>query len=1567
MRSVLRLLRGSVHLLLALLASILLLAVLLLATLRTPWGSTWALGQALPRLNAHLRGQVEVERIRIGIAQLALDGLVLRDPAGATVASVEHLEVHLSPWRLLRRRVRLLEVHIRRPELHLVIDGEGRSNLASAIAGRGPGKEAGGEEHEAQPRRGRWSFRLDDLSIEQGRFSLHDQRADAGPTGQVELRLDHAHADANLDQARGTLAVHVNAQGELAAPWQVPFRLAVQGAGAAPGQVGELRARVELELADSTLAVQARARLAERAAPMGLAGVSAKLERLRVQPALLRALLPGWPLRVPVELTGDAGWQGAGEAVHVDLAFQAADARLTLAARGNLRESQVDALTVSARRIDLSRLVDGGPASDLSFVIEAHGRGRTSSELRGEATVEVPAGTLGGRRAGPIRAQVSAAQGRMRLTNLAAELPGTTVVAAGQGRGERVEVHGTVDVRDLAVLADSLGLAHDQRPRGRGRIAFALTQARQRTSLHLTGDFGDLVWKQVSARSARLELDSPDVRRPLASDLALTIPQARVGTEEVAGLALHWRGSGSRLASRLSLQRPGRVALAVDGDWRADHRRLTIHRLHLDLPRERWALRAPAELFVDQERIGLRSFALSAAPDQTIAVDLDKRGPRIDASLSLGRVDLQRLPQPRLPTGPLAGRLSVLARLHQQGAARRLWARVDLDEGRVGRVGGVQGSAEGQLDRGRVALSLDLSALAARVSGKLDAPLAWPPRPGVPIAGQVQVSADDLHRVVAGLVAPVVAALPGSMGKAPRSSGALGSLAGRLTASATVEGTPDEPRLTIKAEGSGIRYQGKALGDLHLDLAARDQPTERQTERQPLVLRLELSGQPAPQGLGSLAVELESSLSLPRLVRDRPALAQWLAGRFRADVHVHHLDLPALAALSRDPRLEGRLTSGELDLDGRIEGPLHGARGQVDVALSGIGAHGVPPTDAALHLALGDDVRAELQVRRRGAQLVSADATVRSPLGNLLSLATAQRAPIDLHATLGPLEWQHAGVVSDVGTPRLLRGRMLARLDVTGTLQHPRARCLAKVPDVRLDQRPAGAAAALVEYRDGSLDTDLSLVSLNGGRLLARASLEADLGYPALLRLPAAAALPVRAELRATQFDLGPLSGLTPALRTVAGLLEADLTVSGTLADPRPSGRVEWKDGTLTVAGLGEYQHIHLLVHGDQNQLAVDELRADSGRGHARLTGAAVHQPRGGYQVHTDLRVDKFPAYVEGQVLANVSLQAAAQSELSRRHLRSQLKIGSARVALTDVKRKHLEPLSQPGDVILVDRGQPVNPTQAHKLASAHAAKPEATAAARPPSEPAAQPAVVVLVDAPRDLWISGKDANIEIGLAPGFRIEIADRPRLYGDVTVKRGYVEVFGRHFDLKEGSSLHFAGPAELPTLDVTAQYQSNEQNITVVATVKGSPTHLQTTLGAPDHPELTESQLYTLVATGHLNLGGGNTAPSTPAGQAGSLLGGLLASQLQSLAATRLPFDVLTIQTGATAGSARVEAGKYVTSTLYVGYVGRIGADPTLLENRNAVHFEYDLGARWSFQGEYGDAKTGSFDLLWTKRY
>jgi len=99
-----------------------------------------------------------------------------------------------------------------------------------------------------------------------------------------------------------------------------------------------------------------------------------------------------------------------------------------------------------------------------------------------------------------------------------------------------------------------------------------------------------------------------------------------------------------------------------------------------------------------------------------------------------------------------------------------------------------------------------------------------------------------------------------------------------------------------------------------------------------------------------------------------------------------------------------------------------------------------------------------------------------------------------------------------------------------------------------------------------------------------------------------------------------------------------------------------------------------------------------------------------------------------------------------------------------------------------------------------------------------------------------------------------------------------------------------------------------------------------------------------------------------------VGGLLASKLQSTVAKRLPLDVFTIDVGGDGVmGTKLEAGRYVADRLYVGYIGRVGTDPTRYQNRNAVHLEYQITSRWEIEGEYGDLGTGTADLIWKKSY
>jgi len=107
--------------------------------------------------------------------------------------------------------------------------------------------------------------------------------------------------------------------------------------------------------------------------------------------------------------------------------------------------------------------------------------------------------------------------------------------------------------------------------------------------------------------------------------------------------------------------------------------------------------------------------------------------------------------------------------------------------------------------------------------------------------------------------------------------------------------------------------------------------------------------------------------------------------------------------------------------------------------------------------------------------------------------------------------------------------------------------------------------------------------------------------------------------------------------------------------------------------------------------MVLDELRADSGGGHARVTASGDHRPGHGYAVKARLDLDEFPAYVEGQALATISLQASSDAEVAVQRVRARTTISSAHLTLTDAKRKHLQKLAQPADVVLTDGDAPLN------------------------------------------------------------------------------------------------------------------------------------------------------------------------------------------------------------------------------------------------------------------------------------
>src|SRR6185436_16900099 len=100
--------------------------------------------------------------------------------------------------------------------------------------------------------------------------------------------------------------------------------------------------------------------------------------------------------------------------------------------------------------------------------------------------------------------------------------------------------------------------------------------------------------------------------------------------------------------------------------------------------------------------------------------------------------------------------------------------------------------------------------------------------------------------------------------------------------------------------------------------------------------------------------------------------------------------------------------------------------------------------------------------------------------------------------------------------------------------------------------------------------------------------------------------------------------------------------------------------------------------------------------------------------------------------------------------------------------------------------------------------------------------------------------------------------------------------KRFDVDPGSTVRFTDPPDRPTLAVKATHEARKAGVGVRIAVDGPTDNLDLKLSSPERPELGDTELLTLLATGHLpDEGKGGSA--TPSTQAMSVLGGVLASQ------------------------------------------------------------------------------------------
>ena len=705
---------------------------------------------------------------------------------------------------------------------------------------------------------------------------------------------------------------------------------------------------------------------------------------------------------------------------------------------------------------------------------------------------------------------------------------------------------------------------------------------------------------------------------------------------------------------------------------------------------------------------------------------------------------------------------------------------------------------------------------------------------------------------------------------------------GRIEASGTINGTLAAPQVRASLRGSNLQVGANSLASV--TASVQFEPTGR--------------------GQSHVLLQLRSLRSRHHLLRSLDFTLSGPASRLSAHLAVSAPGLQLTAQAGgrfATGVFNGEITSfdvtGPEPLKLHLRQPAALALGRAHSALGALCLDGTP----------GALCTGASWTPAKWSAYVTADGL---PLATLTAGMTPE---VEYQGTLGArIELAGGGGLPAQGTLRMtLVHGVLSRRLVSGKVEHT----------------TIGSGLLTATARPGAIEAQASLSAGAIGTLDATL----DIGR----NVASWQDMPLKGSVHVRTARLNLVSLYLPGVDAVSGVLVANASVGGTLADPRLSGVARIVNASADVYRTNlQMRDLALTAQLADGGLKI-EGSARVGKGLLRATGQMGWRAAEPYaELHlqgNDLRVVDLP---EARIDAAPNLDFRMVSH--RIDVTGTVLISHARIA----PRNLTGAVRTSSDQVIV--GEESTPA-AHRYQ--------------------------VLSAITFDL---GSDVNIDtMGLTGNLSGRLTVRSGFgqgttaTGELYVQKGQYSAYARRLTIQSGRLFFRGGPLDNPGIEIRAvrRYPDVTAGINVSGTLK------QPQVSFFSNPALSQSQIMSLILSG----GGGSlqalqttTGTQTQQNTAASELlaqgGAILAQQLGS----RIGLPDVSLQTDLNNQTSLV-LGKYLSPRLYVSYgVG-------LTEQLSAVRLRYSIGEHWTIRIEAGQGKLagqsksgqlGGADLVFT---
>lgn len=636
----------------------------------------------------------------------------------------------------------------------------------------------------------------------------------------------------------------------------------------------------------------------------------------------------------------------------------------------------------------------------------------------------------------------------------------------------------------------------------------------------------------------------------------------------------------------------------------------------------------------------------------------------------------------------------------------------------------------------------------------------------------------------------------------------------------------------------------------------------------------------------------------------------------RATVQARARDVFGTLALEAQANVSGlqqgtsRIETAEVTASGdlrgmRIEATAQGDVGQpvslqtsADVALND-GAQEI--TLRALDASYGEEalvLRQPATVRVQGTSMALENLDADLAGGRLTGTVRVEPSRVTGEIVLDGVD---LAVAESFGGPPL-RGNAGARIDLSGTPDAPNVRLRTQVAQMQPSEAGRRKIPAIDLDLQATIDPRRLVASLEA-RGATPEPLRADVDTPVVFSLqPFAFQLPQGAGIQGGfngEIDLATLNDMI-ALdgQRVAGILDLDVAFGGTPQAPEIGGSIDLTGGSYTNAELGTtLEDITLRLRADNGVLRVNELSAhDGGEGRISGSGQIGIDPQTGLPFELGVRMERATLVRRDDATVTISGTIDVDGDQRAGDVVGRLTLDRA-------------------DIGIPEGGGPNFVTIDVKEVGGDAAEEDDQAGGVP-----YRLALDIVVEIPARMFVRGRGLETEWQGRITVR-DTADSPLVLGELEVRRGYMDLVDRRFDITRGIIEFDGAKPPNPIINIETEVQAPE--LTAIFGISGRADNLQ--FSSSSQPQLPGDEILAQVLFGkrssELTTGEQITLAAGIA-----KLAGTPGSDPFSIVRASTGLDTLDVQ-GVAGDDPSVTAGKYLTDDIFVEYERSLSDKPS----------------------------------------